>query len=680
MDSFVLDVSTPSASDGGSNGLQTPKRTSRFAPDEADYRQIFDEAPIGMALVALDEHFLQVNASLCEMLGYSEQEFAELTMEGVTLADDIEDGRQRAHALLNGLNSYTGEKRLVHKNGEMLWTKRTACMIRDAEGEPRHYLVMIENISERRRSEESLQEKKVELEAALHANQLIMDNSQDVICVLDPTGRFVSINAACEELFGYTPDEMIGQSYVEFIHPDDAAKTKEAGAHLLIAGRAADFVNRYVRKDGGIVDVLWSSSWSETDNKIFCVAHNNTERARMETALREAKEEADRANHAKSDFLSRMSHELRTPLNAILGFGQLIERQNPTEAQRNRVAHIISAGRHLLQLINEVLDISRIEAGKLQLSLEPVCLRDALEDAVSLMRPLASERAIRITRPTPSDEKCFLLGDRQRLKQVLLNLLSNALKYTPEGGEVSVTCLPCESGKMRVGITDTGAGIAREKLPRLFIPFDRLGAEQSSVEGTGLGLALCHRLMEAMQGSIGADSEIGTGSKFWIELPSAQSPVDNAAAQTAPRTELNSSAFTDKRTILYVEDNLSNLTLIEQLLADESRVELMSAMQGQMGLDLAREHVPDLILLDLHLPDVPGWDVLRQLKRDAKTRDIPVIIISADATPSQIKRLMVAGAHSYLTKPLDVGEFLRVIDEAMPPSAELAVCEAAPSF
>ena len=444
------------------NGVAARKRTSRFAPDEQDYRQIFDEAPIGMAIVALDEHFLQVNGSLCDMLGYSEQEFAELTMEGLTLADDVEDGRQRAHALINGLNSYTGEKRLLHKSGKVLWTKRTACMIRDAEGQPRHYLVMMENISERRRSEESLRQNKLELEAALHANQLIMDNSQDVICVIDPSHCFLSMSAASEELFGYAPDEMIGRPYSDFVHPEDLEKTNDAAAHVVIAGRAADFVNRYVRKDGTIVDVLWSVTWSEADQKAFCVAHNTTERARMEQALREAKEEADRANQAKSDFLSRMSHELRTPLNAILGFGQLIERQNPTEAQRNRVAHIISAGRHLLQLINEVLDISRIEAGKLQLSLEPVGLRDALEDAVNLMRPLATERAIRITRPSASEENCFLLGDRQRLKQVLLNLLSNALKYTPEGGEVSVVCTSGESGKMRVGITDTGAGISRE--------------------------------------------------------------------------------------------------------------------------------------------------------------------------------------------------------------------------
>jgi CheY-like chemotaxis protein len=243
------------------------------------------------------------------------------------------------------------------------------------------------------------------------------------------------------------------------------------------------------------------------------------------------------------------------------------------------------------------------------------------------------------------------------------------VKYTLPGSDVTVACTSCEAGKMRIRISDSGAGIAPEKLPRLFVPFDRLGAEQTSIEGTGLGLALCQRLMQAMQGAIGADSEVGKGSHFWIELPCAESPLDKIAAQKTIRTELNPNASGEKRTILYVEDNLSNLTLIEQLLADESPLELISAMQGQMGLDLAREHLPDLILLDLHLPDVPGWDVLHQLKRDDKTRHIPVVIISADATPHQIKRLMAAGAHTYLTKPLDVGEFLRVIEEAMTPVA-----------
>jgi CheY-like chemotaxis protein len=427
-------------------------------------------------------------------------------------------------------------------------------------------------------------------------------------------------------------------------------------------GKITDFVNRCTRKDGTLVDVLWSASWSEADKTMFCVAHDVTDRARIEKALRDAKEEADRANHAKSEFLSRMSHELRTPLNAILGFGQLLERQSPTETQRPRIGHIISAGRHLLNLINEVLDISRVETGNLQLSLEPVGLADALEEALSLMRPMAAERRIELSTPVP-DQDQHVMADRQRLKQVLLNLLTNAVKYTPLDGKVTVVSGETATGAVRIVVSDTGVGISREKLSRLFTPFDRLGAEQTGVEGTGLGLALCQRLTQAMNGSIGASSVPGAGSTFWVELARADSPLKCfAPAKRLVSAEAPDSAE-KKTTILYVEDNLSNLRLIEQVLAEQPNIELITAMQGQLGIELARRHSPDLILLDLHLPDLAGWEVLARLQRDESTREIPVVIISADATSRQLKRLMAAGARAYLTKPLDMPEFFRVIAE-----------------
>jgi CheY-like chemotaxis protein len=421
-------------------------------------------------------------------------------------------------------------------------------------------------------------------------------------------------------------------------------------------------VNRYIRKDGTCVDVLWSASWSSSEKKMFCVAHDITERARIEKALRDAKEEADRANHAKSEFLSRMSHELRTPLNAILGFGQLLERQNPTDVQRTRVGHIVSAGRHLLNLINEVLDISRIEAGNMQLSVEPVSLGDALEETLSLMRPLAAERNIDISTPAAPDIEFYVSADRQRLKQILLNLLSNAIKYTPIGGRVTISATSSDTGTMRIVVTDSGAGIPAAKLARLFTPFDRLGAEQSTVEGTGLGLALCQRLVSAMHGSIGVNSSVGRGSTFWIELPIAESPMVRLAAVSRNGAKVHDPAVT-RRTVLYIEDNTSNLRLVEQMLKERPEVELISAMKGGEGLDLAREHSPDLILLDLHLPDIPGWEVLSRLKADPATADIRVVVVSADATEHQRKRLLAAGASSYLTKPIDLEEFFGVVDD-----------------
>jgi PAS domain S-box-containing protein len=639
-----------------------------LALGDAIFRELFEGAPIGMAVLALDERFLQVNASFCKMVGYSNEELRQRTAEDITFGEDIEPGRQLAQSLLDGTARYTGDKRYLHKNGEILWVSRTASIIRNDKGEAQHFLLMVEDISERKESESALRESRSELQAALHANQLIMDNSQDVICTISDDGRFLRVNAACEELWGYTAKELAGRQYMDLVHPEDRAKTEEASKGLLLTGKITDFVNRYVRKDGTIVDVLWSATWSAKDRIIFCVAHDVTDRARIEKALREAKEEADRANHAKSDFLSRMSHELRTPLNSILGFSQLLDRQSPTDTQRPRIRYILSAGRHLLNLINEVLDISRIEAGNLQLSLEPVCIEEAIGEALDLMRPLASERAIALATASSLESATYVLADRQRLKQVLLNLLSNAVKYTARQGTVTVSFNDSGSGSTRLLVRDTGAGIPVEKLTRLFTPFDRLGAEQSTVEGTGLGLALCQRLVQAMQGSIGVNSTLGNGSTFWLELPHAESPLQTLAVQSAPACPQRSDEAS--RRILYIEDNFSNVTLVEQMLAERPALELMTAMQGRVGLELARKHDPDLILLDLHLPDMPGWQVLAQLKADHATRDIPVVVISADATAPQIKRLLSAGARAYLTKPLDIAEFFRVIEEAISPSEE----------
>ena len=652
--------------------LQPPRSeipsASELAPGDAIFRELFEGAPIGMALLALDERFLRVNAAFCRMVGYSNEELRQRTAEDITFADDIELGRQLAQELLDGTARFTGDKRYIQKNGEILWVSRTASVIRNDRGEAQHFLLMVEDISERKASEAELEKSRRELEVALQANQLIMDNSQAVICTVSEDGEFLRVNPACEQLWGFTAAELIGRPYMELVHPDDRVKTTAAAKSLLDTGKIKDFVNRYVRKDGRIVDVLWSATWSEKDRIIFCVAHDVTDRARIEKALREAKEEADRANHAKSDFLSRMSHELRTPLNSILGFSQLLDRQNPTDIQRPRIRYILTAGRHLLNLINEVLDISRIESGTLQLSLEPVCIEEAISEALDLMRPLAAERSIALGANETLDSTTYVLADRQRLKQVLLNLLSNAVKYSATQGSVAISF--AESQRFtRISVRDAGAGIPVDKLARLFTPFDRLGAEQSAVEGTGLGLALCQRLVQAMHGTIGVSSTLGNGSTFWLELPQSDSPLQKL--ESAKTGVADADVSGDTRRLLYIEDNFSNVTLVEQMLAERPTLELMTAMQGRVGLELARKHAPDLILLDMHLPDIPGWQVLAQLKADHLTREIPVVVISADATTPQIKRLLSAGARAYLTKPIDIVEFFRVIDEVLVP-AEVA--------
>jgi signal transduction histidine kinase/ActR/RegA family two-component response regulator len=386
--------------------------------------------------------------------------------------------------------------------------------------------------------------------------------------------------------------------------------------------------------------------------------------------------EAAAANRAKSEFLSRMSHELRTPMNAILGFGQLLEMEDTLDvSQSENVVQILSAGNHLLDLIDEVLDISRIESGHMSLSLEAVSVRLITQETIDLMRPQAVKSGVELIQTVPKDSVLHVLADRQRLKQTLVNLLSNAIKYNCASGKVTVRCeeLPQNSSldetvtalcsTLRIMVTDTGIGIPAEKLKRLFTPFDRLDAERTQVEGTGLGLALSKKMTELMGGALGVESEIDRGSKFWVDLPAAECPVETLDLSSArvPSDVPDAPA----RAIVYIEDNLSNLRVIEAIFTWRTGIKLFTAMQGSIGINLVREHSPDLVLLDLNLPDMSGREVLARLRADPKTCEVPVLVLTADATPGQRERLLALGANSYLTKPLNVPAFLKIVDDML---------------
>jgi len=392
--------------------------------------------------------------------------------------------------------------------------------------------------------------------------------------------------------------------------------------------------------------------------------------ARMEAEILQRSKELQAANRqlraadaAKSEFLSRMSHELRTPLNAILGFGQLLQLDELSDQQHDSLDHILSGARHLLALINEVLDIAAIEAGGLQVSLEPVAVAEVAAEAVMLMRPLADQHGIVLVSP---DQPCadHVLGDRQRLKQILLNLLSNAVKYNRVGGSVELACDRVAGGRLRITVADTGPGIPPDALDRLFVPFERLERDQGAVEGTGLGLPLSQRLAGAMGGTLEVTTTINHGSTFWVELPLTNSLAERVELHEgrAALVQAQSNPAWPAMTVLYIEDNASNLELVEQVLNRLPDVTLIPAMRPQLGLDLAEEHHPDLVLLDLHLPDMPGEEVLRRLRANPNTADVPVVILSADARPSQIEHLLDQGARAFLTKPLDVKELLTLLD------------------
>ena len=377
--------------------------------------------------------------------------------------------------------------------------------------------------------------------------------------------------------------------------------------------------------------------------------------------LQEAQLSAERANNAKSEFLSRMSHELRTPLNAVLGFAQVLELNSLTPEQADSVTQIRRGGSYLLELINEILDISQLESGKLALRPEPVLVSGVIDAAIDLVRPLASERAVRLISATDREPERFVFADQQRLKQILLNLLSNGIKYNRNGGSVSVSCFEPSPGLLRIQVTDTGPGIPADKRELLFVPFERLGAERTSVEGTGVGLALSRGLAKAMGGRLEVDSTDGRGSTFWIEFPLVENPVAQLEQEEAQVVEPQD----DRLLVLHIEDNPANVALVERVLAQRPEMTLAHAALGRYGLESALRDRPVLILLDLNLPDISGAEVLRELRADPRTENIPVIVISADAMPRQVQHLLSAGAAAYLTKPIDIRDLLSQIDAAV---------------
>ncbi|CAA9316480.1 MAG: hypothetical protein AVDCRST_MAG89-1429, partial [uncultured Gemmatimonadetes bacterium] len=497
----------------------------------------------------------------------------------------------------------------------------------------------------------------------------------DMAWLKDAEHRVLAVNEAVAQAAGVDRDSCPGKTDFEIWPPEVAKKIRVDDERVLREARQIITEESFLHPDG-------TTHWLETVKRPFYdhqgqvagtvgIARDITGRKEAEIALQRAKEEADEArdsaeaaNRAKSEFLSRMSHELRTPMNSILGFAQLLARKELPADQKKGVDHILKAGRHLLNLINEVLDITRIEANRQELSVEPVQAKSAIQEALSLIRPLASQRGCRIEEQIAGETDVYVRADRQRLTQVLLNLLSNAVKYNRAGGSVRLSC-EAAGERVRIGVHDTGRGIPADKMDQLFVPFARLGAEQYEAEGTGLGLALSKRLVEAMGGALEVESTFGEGSSFWLDLPVVESPLQRLSRTGASGARPAEQTPGAPATLLYIEDNLANLSLVESILASHPEITLVPALQGRLGLDLAWEHRPDLVLLDLHLPDVPGEEVLRRLQADPRTRHTPVIIISADATPGTVERLLQAGANGYLTKPLDVDDFLATVERSL---------------
>ncbi|MFZ2451393.1 MAG: PAS domain S-box protein [Methylovulum miyakonense] len=564
----------------------------------------------------------------------------------------------------------------IRKDGSRFPAVVSVTALRDVQGGIIGYLLIGTDNTARKQVEEEQKRLDQQLRDQQFYTRSLIESNIDAIMTTNPAGIITDVNKQMEALTDCTRDELIGAPFKNYFTDPERA---EAAIKLVLAEKKVTDYELTARTRNGKETVVSYNATTFYDRDrtlqgVFAAARDVTERKLLDQALQEthvalerAKFVAEKANLAKSDFLSSMSHELRSPLNAILGFGQLIEagKPPPTASQKASIDQILQAGWYLLELINEILDLALIESGKVSMSPEPVSLAEVLGDCQRMIEPQAQKSGVRITFPE-FGQPCFVNADRTRLKQIFINLLSNAIKYNRVAGEVEVTCDVAASGRVRISFRDTGQGLPEEKLAQLFQPFNRLGQENGIEEGTGIGLVVSKRLVELMEGEIGVVSTVGVGSVFWVELnttPEQQIIEDMVEPSAIAQSQLPDDA--QAYTVLCVEDNPANLMLIATLLASRPDIRLLSARDGNRGVEIARNSQPDVILMDINLPGISGIKALEILSQDPATSHIPVIALSANAMPRDIEKGLAAGFFRYLTKPIKVNEFMNTLDLAL---------------
>ncbi len=670
MDSTASSGTVVDAFDGLSPSQRIARLEALLRQSRAEtrrFRECFELGDAGQALIGLDGRFLEVNPALCAMTGYSREQLCQHTCMDITHSDDLETCRSAIRVLSQGVQShFRTEKRYLHADGHVVHALVTLTLVRDAQGEVSHFVSMMQDITARKASERAL----VEREALLSSmGKFVPGIIHKVGFGPDGRARFLYISDRALEMFEL-PSEVMASDYYAHqvrVHPEDLAYAQRLGQPPK-PGQSlhpVDFEYRVLLPTKGLRHYRGRAlPVIEADGQVVWYGHTAdvTDQKLLQEA-RVAVRAADDANRAKSEFLSRMSHELRTPLNAVIGFAQLLrlDRKQPlADTQRNKVDLIERAGAHLLEVISDVLDLSRIEVGGLPLTLEPVPARQVMDEALNLVESMAREAGIRlISEIGPSEWRAQ--ADRLRLRQILVNLLSNAIKYNNPGGQVTVRVHQPGDGLLGLEVEDTGIGMTPGQQAHLFESFNRLGAERSGIEGTGIGLVIVHRLVDLMHGRIDVHSQAGAGSRFTVWLPTACEGEAGEASQPAAGLPLE--APRAGLSVLYAEDNEVNIDLVRKVLELRPACRLVVARSGAEALALAAAARPGLLLLDMHLGDMDGFELLRRLAAIPTLTGVPRVAFSADAMSEQIDKAKASGFTAYLTKPLDVVALLRCVDE-----------------
>jgi PAS domain S-box-containing protein len=653
------------------------------------YAELYDFAPVGYFTFDAHGMILETNLTGAQLLGVERGMLADKPFTRfIADADGREVFSHHLETVLQKQGMHKCEIRLAGKGGTVIHGLFQSATVDTVENKGGYILCSIVDGT-------IAKQLKTEIQDAREYAENIVETVHKPLVVLDSDLRILTANHSFYDTFKVTPEETIGNFIYDLGNrqwniPKLRVLFKEILPHeTVFNGYEVDHVFPGIGRKNILLNARQIFRKNIGSHIILLAMEDNTarkqieaERARLDQELQNKNFEleratlaAEKANLAKSNFLSSMSHELRTPLSAILGFAQLMESgfPLPTPAQKRSIDQILKAGWYLLELINEILDLALIESGKLSMSLEPVSLAEVMRECETMIEPQAKKHGISVAF-TPLEALCFVKADRTRVKQVLINLLSNAIKYNSAGGTVVVESVMNLPDSIRISVRDSGEGLAPEKLAQLFQPFNRLGQEANAEQGTGIGLVVCKRLVEWMGGVIGVESTVGKGSVFWIELKLTTGPeICDLAPEPAAASLAQFQGVKPLHTVLYVEDNPANFMLVEDIIARRPDIRLLGAKDAKSGIELARASLPDAILMDINLPGMSGIDAMKILKVDQKTAHIPVIALSANAIPSDIEKGLEAGFFRYLTKPIKVSEFMDTLDVTL----KLAKIEAA---